>query len=161
MELTALLCNHAEAHDNQLFVSGGGIDTAVIPAGAPAPFTVTLAIGMIVEVPWTETNQQHTVRLALLDADGHPVEIQQGPDQRAPFEGMVLFNVGRPPLLEPGQPQTVALAINIPVLPLEELGQYVFAISIDGTEMQRLRYRLVGQPGMTLTPGGPIPPLTR
>ncbi|MGO9926225.1 MAG: DUF6941 family protein [Mycobacterium sp.] len=161
MELTALLCNHAEAHDNQLFVSGGGIDTAAIPAGAPPPFMVSIAIGMIVEVSWTETNQQHTVRVSLQDADGHPVEIQQGPNERAPFEGMVLFNVGRPPNLEVGQMQTIALAVNVPALPLEHIGQYVFAISIDGTEMKRLRYRLVAQPGMTLTPGGPMPPVTR
>jgi hypothetical protein len=155
MELTALLCNHAEAHENLLFVSGGGIDVAVVPAGASGPFRISVAIGMIVEVPWTETNQQHKVQIALQDADGHPVELQQGPNQRGPFEGVVLFNGGRPPRLETGQSQSVALAVNVPVLPLEELGQYVFVISIDGTEMRRLRYRLVAQPGMTITPGGP------
>jgi hypothetical protein len=154
MELTAVLCNHAEAHDNLLFISGGGIDTALVPPGAPGPYSITLGIGVIVEVPWTATNQQHTVQVVLQDADGHPVEVQQGPDQRGPFQGAVFFNVGRPPHLETGQSQSIALAFNIPVLPIDELGQYVFAISIDGTEMQRLRYRLATQPGMTLTPGG-------
>jgi hypothetical protein len=161
MELTAVLCNYAEAHDNLLFLTGGGINAAVIPPGAPAPYTVSVGIGLIVEVPWTATNQQHSVKVVLQDADGHPVDIVQGPDQRGPFEGEIAFNVGRPPHLEVGEPQAVALAINIAALTLDALGSYVFAVSIDGTEMKRLRYRLATQPGMTLTPGGPVPPLMR
>jgi hypothetical protein len=157
MELTAVLCNYAEAHDNMLFVSGGGIDVALIPPGAPGPYQVSVGIGLIVGVPWTATNQQHTVRVELQDADGHPVEVQQGPDQRGPFEGVIAFNVGRPPHLEAGQSQSVALAINVAVLPIDELGQYVFAVSIDGTEMSRLRYRLATQPGMTISAGGAMP----
>jgi hypothetical protein len=156
MELTAVLCNYAEAHDNLLFVSGGGINSALIPPGTPGPFAISIGVGLIVEVPWTATNQQHTVHVALQDADGHLVEVPQGPNQRGPFEGAIAFNVGRPPHLETGQAQTVALAINIAGLTIDELGQYIFAVSIDGTEMQRLRYRLATQPGMTLTPGGPL-----
>ncbi|GBE65180.1 hypothetical protein MFM001_16420 [Mycobacterium sp. MFM001] len=161
MELTAVLCNYAEAHDNLLFLTGGGINAAIVPPGAPGPYTINVGIGLIVDVPWTATNQQHTVKVVFQDADGHPVEVQQGPDQRGPFEGEIAFNVGRPPHLEPGQSQSVSLAINVVGLTIDELGQYIFAVSIDGTEMQRLHYRVAAQPGMTLTPGGPMPPLMR
>ncbi|UQX10040.1 DUF6941 family protein [Candidatus Mycobacterium methanotrophicum] len=154
MELTALLCNHAEAQNNLLYLSGGGFDRVLIPAGQPGPWPVSLAVGMIVEVPWTQTNQEHSVRIALQDADGHPVEVLTSPTDRQPFGTEIRFNVGRPPQLEVGESQSVALAVNVPVLPFEKLGQYTFVISIDGTELQRLSYRLVGQPGITITPSG-------
>jgi hypothetical protein len=156
MELTALLCNHAESINNLLYVSGGGIDRAFIPPGQPGPWQVSLALAVSVEVPWTQTNQDHSVHITLQDADGKPVEVQKGPapEDRQQFAVDLRFNVGRPPQLEAGESQTVALAVNIPVLPFEKLGQYAFVISVDGTEPRRLHYRLVGQPGVTIAPGG-------
>ncbi len=155
MELTALLCNHAEAQNNLLYLSGGGIDRIFIPAGQPSPWPVSLAVGMSVEVPWTATNQEHSVHITLQDADGHPVEIQRSPTDRQPFDAEIRFTVGRPPQLEVGESQTVALAVNVPAQPLEKLGLYTFIIAVDGTELKRLPYRLVGAPGITITPSGP------
>jgi hypothetical protein len=152
MEVTALLCSHAEAVSNLLFVSGGGIDQTVIQPGRPAPWSVALALGMSIEVPWTATNQEHSVRVTLVDTDGHPVEVPTAPDARQEFGVNLKFNVGRPPQLTVGASQTVQLAINIPVLPFETLGEYEFVIAIDGTEEKRLHYRVVGQPGVTITP---------
>jgi hypothetical protein len=152
MELAALLCNHAEVQNNRLYLSGGGIDQAVISAGQPSPWSVSLAVGLSIEVPWTETNQDHAIHIALLDADDNPVEVQSGSDDRAPFGVDLRFNVGRPPQLEAGASQNVALAVNVPILPFEKLGSYTFAVSINGTELRRLPYRLIGQQGMTLPP---------
>ncbi|MGH3559152.1 DUF6941 family protein [Mycobacterium sp.] len=158
MELAALLCNHAEAQNNRLYLSGGGIDQAVIPAGQPSPWQVSLAVGMCIEVPWTETNQDHAVHIALLDADDNPVEVQTNATDRKTFNVDLRFNVGRPPQLEAGASQNVALAVNVPILPFEKLGSYTFAVSINGTELRRLPYRLVGQQGMTIAPSGPRGP---
>ena len=156
MELSAVLCNHAETQNNLLYIAGGGVELAVIEAGQPGPWQVPLAIGMIVRVPWTATNQDHAVKITVLDADGNLVEVQNGPDKRAPFHAEFRFNVGRPPHLESGESQSVALAINVPVFQFEKLGHYDFVISVDGTEMQRLPYRLIGPRGMTIAPGGPL-----
>jgi hypothetical protein len=151
MELTAFLCNHAEAQNNQLYVMGGGIDRAIIPAGRSGPFTISLALGIIVEVPWTATNQEHTISVELEDEDGHPVEVEKEFDETEPFRAQFGFNVGRPRQLEDGETQSVAFAINIPVLQLEKLGSYIFSVSIDDTVLRRLRYRLAGQTGVTIT----------
>jgi hypothetical protein len=151
MELTAFLCNHAEAQNNQLYVMGGGIDRAIIPAGRSGPFTISLALGIIVEVPWTATNQEHTISVELEDEDGHPVEVEKEFDEREPFRAQFGFNVGRPRQLEDGETQSVAFAVNIPVLQLEKLGSYIFSVSIDDTVLRRLRYRLAGQTGVTIT----------
>lgn len=152
MELTAILCNHAEAQNNLLYLSGGGIDRATIPAGRSGPFSISLGIGIVVEIPWTATNQEHTVQVELQDDDGKLVELQKGPDERETFRAQFRFNVGRPPGLEAGETQSVAFAVNIPVLPLEKLGSYIFAIGIDNTILRRLHYRLVGQTDMTVAP---------
>jgi hypothetical protein len=150
MEVTAILCNHAEAVNNLLFVSGGGIDLAIIQPGQPGPWQVSLGIGLSIEVPWTQTNQEHSVRVTLEDADGHPVEVPTGPDTRQQFGVDLKFNVGRPPHLLVGASQMVQLAINIPILPFETLGQYEFVIAIDGTEVRRLPYRVDMLPGVTV-----------
>ncbi len=149
MELTAFLCNHAEAQNNLLYVLGAGIDRAVIPAGRSGPFNIAFSLGIIVDVPWTATNEEHTVTVELEDADGHPVELHRGPDEREPFRAQFQFNVGRPPHLEDGETQSVAFAVNVPVLPFEELGSYVFTVGIDETVLRRLHYRLIEQPGVT------------
>lgn len=151
MELTAILCNHAEAQNNLLYIAGGGVDRATIPAGRAGPFTISLALGIVVEVPWTATNVEHTVKVQLEDEDGHPVEVETGFEEREPFRAQFRFNVGRPRHLEDGETQSVAFAVNMPMLRLEKLGTYVFTISIDDEVLRRLHYRLVGQTGVTIT----------
>lgn len=145
MELTAILCNHAEAQNNMLYVAGGGIDRRIIPAGSSQPFTVSLGIGIIVEVEWVESDQEHTVDIELVDEDGHPVEVQKGLDETEPFRAQFRFNVARPDHVEAGETQSAVFAINVPVLRLEKLGSYVFVISIDETITRRLNYRLDAQ----------------
>ena len=152
MELNAFLCSHAEAQNNRLYVLGGGIDRAVIPAGRSGPFNISLGVGIIVEVPWEATNAEHTVEVELEDADGHLVEIRRGPGEAEPFRAQFQFNVAQPGHLEAGESESVAFAMNIPALPLEKPGSYVFAIGIDGTVLRRLHYRLIEQAGPTTTP---------
>jgi hypothetical protein len=145
MELAALLCNHAEVQNNRLYVMGGGIDQTVVPAGHPGPWSVSMSLALSIEVAWIETNEEHAVHIALLDAGGDPVEVPTSPTDRKPFGVDLRFNVGRPPHLEEGASQVVALAVNVPALPFEKLGSYSFSFSIDGDELRRLPYRLVAQ----------------
>lgn len=155
MELAALLCNHAEVQNNRLYLLGGGIDQTVIPAGRRGPWSVSLAIGLTIEVPWLETNKDHAVKIALLSADGKPVEVQANSTDRQPFGIDLRFSLSRPLHLETGASQNVALAVNLPSLPFEEMGSYFFVFSIDGTELRRLPYRLVRQQTATVAADGP------
>lgn len=155
MELAALLCNHAEVQNNRLYVSGGGIDQTDIPVGRRGPWSVSLAIGLSVEVPWIETDKDHVIHIALVDADGKPVEMQTNSAVRRPFGVDLRFRIGRPAQLETGASQNVALAVNMPSLPFEELGSYAFVVSVDDAELRRLPYRLVRQQTMTVATDGP------
>jgi hypothetical protein len=152
MELNTFLCSHAEAQNNRLYVLGGGIDRAIIPAGRSGPFSISLSVGIIIEVPWEATDAEHTVEVEVEDADGHAVEIQRGTGEAVPFRAQFHFNAGRPDHLAAGDSQSVAFAINIPALPLEKPGSYAFAIGIDGTVLRRLPYRLIEQAGAPSTP---------
>ncbi len=145
MELNAFLCSHAEAQNNRLYVLGGGIDRAIIPAGRSGPLSISLSVGIIVEVPWEATDAEHTVEVEVEDTDGHAVEIQRGTGEAGPFRAQFHFNAGRPGHLAAGDSQSVAFAVNIPALPLEKPGSYAFAIGIDGTVLRRLPYRLIEQ----------------
>ena len=45
------------------------------------------------------------------------------------------FNVGRPPTIEPGDEQLIALAINMDGLQFERADRYEFVLELDGTEV--------------------------
>lgn len=147
MEVTAVLCNHAESQNNMLYVSGGGVDRALIPPNIPGPWGINVAVGVLIEVPWTQTNQQHTVEIGVIDADDQPVMVPTGPDTTEAVRAHLDFNLGRPPQLEVGEEQTVALAVNFPGLPISRFGRYFFVVTVDGTEVRRLRYTVTGAVG--------------
>lgn len=147
MELDVVLCNHAESVNNLLYVSGGGINVAYAPAGAPPPYGVTVGIGLLVTVPWQQTNQQHKTEVTIVSEDGEPVQVQVGPDATEPLNVVLAFNVGRPANLAVGDDQIIALAANLVGLPLPALGKYEFVLSMDGNPERRIGFRVAPQPG--------------
>lgn len=147
MELDVVLCNHAEAVNNLLYLSGGGINFSYAPPGAPPPYGVTIGIGLLVTVPWQQTNQQHTAELTLVTEDGAPVAMPTGPDTTGPLSVTMGFNVGRPANVVPGDDQIVALAANLIGLPFPGYGKYEFLLSVDGNPERRLGFRVAPQPG--------------
>jgi hypothetical protein len=142
MQVDAILCNHAEAVNNQLYISGGGIELAQAPAGAIPPLVVTLGIGMVLTVGWAQTNEQHQIDIELLTEDGVPVDVPTGPGIFGPLKVQSSFNVGRPATLAIGDDQHVCLAANFPGLPLPVFGKYEFVIKVDDQVERTLPYRV-------------------
>ena len=120
MRITMLLADAAQAVDGKLYVLGGGWSFI-------GPQPTPMAIAMLIEVPWDQSNQRHQVELVLQDEDGQPVVID---DKPVTIHGE--FEVGRPPGLPPGTALGVPLAINIGPLPLQAGAGYVWCCSIDG-----------------------------
>jgi hypothetical protein len=152
-KVDALLCDSAVTSEAKLYVQGGGWNMLTPPQ---FPFRAPrLGLGIIVAVPYTATNQNHTLGISLQDEDGHPLQIgpaggdtDEGSAATAQFGAQ--FNIGRPPILAPGDPQVIPFAMNIDGLLIDSPGAYAFVISIDGTEMQRLVFRVVGPRGQNL-----------
>ena len=143
MEVVAILCNHVETPNGLMYISGGGIDRVNVPAGAPAPWPVTIAMAVQVKVPWNLTNMDHRLIICLQDIDGQEVLLPTGPDTVGPFRAEMNFQVGRPEGLEPGEGQIINLGFNMPMLPMPRLGSYLFTCEIDGEELERARFKVI------------------
>jgi hypothetical protein len=160
MQIDAVLANHAEAVNNLLYLSGGGVELGFLPPGMPPPYLVNLGIGIMVTVPWEQTNQQHQLEIELLNEDGQPVQLPVGPGTTGVLQLKMAFNVGRPPGLVIGDDQHVSLAANLPALPLPATGKYIFVVRVDGNDERRLPYRIAPAFGNQIAVGpaaiGPI-----
>jgi hypothetical protein len=120
MDVTLLLCDHAEAINGKLYIHGGGWNI-VLSGGEP--FSLGLAI--LIAVPWDRTNERLNVQADLLTPDGIPVTIE-GHQVGVAAE----FEVGRPDDLAPGSPINTPLAFNIGGIPLP-IGRYEWKLSIN------------------------------
>lgn len=158
MQVDAILCNHAEAVNNLLYLAGGGVEIGFIPPGVSPPYVVNVGIGLMITVPWVQTNQQHRVEIELMSEDGQPVVVPRGPGTGAPVQAQIAFNVGRPAGLDTGDDQHVCLAANLPGLPLPAFGKYEFIVRLDGHDERRLAYRIKPVPGAQMAVGTVGPP---
>ena len=124
VKVTLLLADAAQAVDGKLYVLGGGWSIT-----GPDPQPMALAIK--IEVPWHQANERHTCSVALMDADGQPVELET-PDGLKPLELEAQFEVGRPPGVKPGTPLDVVLAVGLGPIPLAPDSRFTWRLSIDG-----------------------------
>jgi Family of unknown function (DUF6941) len=121
MKVTLLLADAAQAVDGKLYVRGGG--WSVITVGAP------FAIAAKVDVPWNQATDTHTLKLELLDIDGHPVVN----DDSDPIQIEGTFATGIPAGHTPGTPLDGVFAIGIAAgAPLQPAQRYEWRLSIDG-----------------------------
>jgi hypothetical protein len=159
MQIDAILCNHAEAVNNLLYIAGGGVNLAQVPPGLNPPYVINLGIGIMVTVPWGKTNQQHKVEIDLITEDGQAFQLPIGPNLMRPLHIELAFNVGRPAGITVGDDQVVCLAANLPGLPMPAFGKYEFIVRIDGHDERRLGYRVMPAIGtqMAVSPTVPGP----
>jgi hypothetical protein len=120
MKVTMLLADAAQRVHGKLYILGGGWSVT-------APNPGQMAIAMKVEVPWDQADQEHQVRLDLVDGDGRPV-----PNETHPTELGTAFQVNRPPDAIPGSPMDATFAFTVHPLPPLGPGRYVWRLSIDG-----------------------------
>ena len=128
MKVMMMLADAAQVVDNKLYVLGGGWS---VTGPQPVPF----AIAMKLEVPWDQTNMEHSWTLRLVTDDGEHVSLP-GPDGESPVEISGAFEVGRPPGVRAGTPIDLAIAFNSGPLPLPMGRRYVWHLLIDGEHDQ-------------------------
>jgi hypothetical protein len=155
MEIDAFLCDSIASAEGKLYAQGAGWNT-IFAQSFPARHS-RVGIGVLIRVPYTATNQPHRFEVRLEDSDGHQVAIVAAPPGVPSEDGKLYaiggeFNVGRPPLLPPGEEQMVPLAMNIDGIEFDHPDAYAFVISIDGSPIERLQLRL-----QQLANAGPLP----
>jgi hypothetical protein len=153
--IDAILCDSAATCGGKLFLQGGGWHT--ITAQSFPVRQSRIGIGMVIGIPYTATNQGHKLEVALFHQDGAALAPDGTPVPEDEPEKAVLaggdFNIGRPPLLQAGERQTIGMGINFDQLRFVQPGSYSFRISIDGKEINRLEFRVVGVNAVTVAAG--------
>jgi hypothetical protein len=156
--IDAMLCDSAVVSEGKLYVQGGGwnmLGAGAFPFNAPR-----IALAVVVTVPYDQTNRNHTLEVRLEDEDGGLLSIgppKIGPgldDVSEPGKIAGQFNMGRPPFLQPGDTQLMPFAVNVDGQPFASPGAYSFVFSIDGEELERIRFRVVSAVMQTLRPAG-------
>lgn len=128
LKAALFLANAAEDGPNGL-VSVLGLGWTV--CGTPTP---PAALIIALEVPWGETNVEHSLAITLVDTDGHGVLLGQDPaGQPAPLQITMTFEAGRPAGVPHGMSIEQVKAITIgPGMPLAPGSVYEWRLSIDG-----------------------------
>jgi hypothetical protein len=145
MEIEAFLADSVVSVEGKLYVQGAAwnvLNTITVPVRQPR-----IGIGVIIHVPYTATNQLHKFELYLVDADGNELPLGDVPPEEEAPDGKLRrlggqFNVGRPPTLQPGDEQLVAVAMNIDGLTFERADAYRFVIELDGSPEKSLPFRV-------------------
>jgi hypothetical protein len=153
----AMLCDSAVTAEGKLYVQGGGWNQLSTPQ---FPFVhPRIGVAITLWVPYTETNRQHQMELALEHEDGPRVPLgPPRPKAGAPgeFEQAMSvkaqFNLGRPPQIQPGDAQVLPIAMNFDQLAFTAPGAYSFVMTVDDEELHRLAFRVVGLRSFTITP---------
>ncbi|SEI95086.1 DUF6941 family protein [Demequina mangrovi] len=144
MRVDAFLADSAEVVQNKIYALGAGWNIIFVN-GFPAVHR-RLAVGAIVHVPFTATNQTHQFELKLLTEDGveYPIGIRPDAEGKpAPVRAMGgEFTVGRPAHLVDGDEQVASFAFTIDGLRFDKPRLFSWVISVDGEEMTRLPMRV-------------------
>jgi hypothetical protein len=130
MDVTMLLCDRAQVAEGKLYVLGAGWSLT----GAGFPFPCEVAV--LIEVPWTATNEKHDFVLKLLNDDGEAVELGPGAVE---IQGQ--FEVGRPPGVKPGSALNQNMVFKFGMLQLPPAG-YVFEFSMADQVLARRPFQV-------------------
>ena len=134
MRAKILLADSAEVREGLLFLLGSGWNE-VGPQAQP------FAIAGLLEVEWEETNSNHSIDIVFEDEDGNPLNVPS-PTGDQPLRLTAGFEVGRPPGSARGSSFNLPLAIPILPVPWTPGRRYVVKISLDGKEVDRLKFRV-------------------
>jgi hypothetical protein len=129
---TFLVADHAEAVGGKLYLTGGcwnSITVQQLPAVHPH-----LTVAAALHIPWQATNQPHSLRLDLVDEDG---------GSRLPEALEAKLEAGRPPGMRSGDEAIVVMALNFDGLKFERAGVHSFVLSLDGTELGRIGFKVI------------------
>ncbi|MHB1981510.1 MAG: DUF6941 family protein [Sulfobacillus sp.] len=121
-----LLADSAAVSEGKIFMLGGGWSLISVPT---PPFAVVIKI----EVPWSETNETHTLALELLNDDFTAVTISTA-GQEVAVAATGHFEVGRPPGVKKGTSLDLPLVFGFQPLDLQPGRRYVWKLSIDGRD---------------------------
>lgn len=125
-----ILADSAQVVGNKLYLLGGGWETLVVNTAFPVQQYCSVAASF--RVPWNETNQRHSIEIEVQNKDGQSI---------VQYRGQI--EVGRPPGIPLGADQRTQLAFAF-VLTFEGPGPFAIVARVEGQEMKRTTFRVIG-----------------
>lgn len=133
-EVTSFLADSVDLVNGKIYALGIGWNTIFTP-GFPIQHP-RVGLGVLVNVPYTSTNEDHTLEITLQDEDGNPTPLRflsnEDGSQTPDFKFSAQFRLGRPPTLPAGDRQLMPLAINFDGLVFNKASMFRWVIEIDG-----------------------------
>jgi hypothetical protein len=124
-----LLCDHSEAVNGKLYLTGGGWNVLRLPE---LPHEWSFSIGLGIDVAYHETNDPHELVVSVQDPDGQELG-----------EGLTAnFETGRPPGLPQGQEQRLVMSIAATAT-FAAPGPHAAVVQVNGEELARSRFYLM------------------
>jgi len=131
LQVTMMLCDHAQVADGKLYINGGG--WSIVDAQTPPT-----VIAMIIMVPWDRAGAPLDLQISLIDEDGHAVtQVSDAGPVPVLIQGQI--EVARPAAQPAGVPIDVPLVVGIPPLQLTPYGRFAWQVSVDGQEREDWR----------------------
>lgn len=127
MKATLLLCDAAQEFGGKLSILGGGWTHVNVTN------PITMALAILIEVPWDETNRPIPIEGKLMTADGDPVEFAQSSGETQPVMFGARLEVGRPPGVKPGTTLNAAMAVTFTSVVLVP-GLYRWELDVDNNQ---------------------------
>lgn len=127
-----LLSDHSESVNGKIYTLGAGWNQLRFPE-LPQEFNFFIALGL--DVPWDETNLQHTMTLHIEDPDG----------ERLGDEFSLDFETGRPPGSVAGQEQRIVLSLGAHTA-FSTSGPHAVVVGVGGEEIDRTRFYVMQTP---------------
>ena len=135
-----ILADAAQVTGNKLYLLGGGWDR-LTQSGA-FPFKKQAGLALSIEVPWNQTNEQHSFEIQMATEDGE-----------VGAQAIGAFEAGRPPGMPPGQSQRVQLAAMV-IMEFKAPGTFVIVAKLDGEEKKRVHFNVIQATRSTPLPAG-------
>lgn len=127
-----ILADSAQVIGNKLYLLGGGWDVLTVNSGFPVAQLCAVAISFW--VPWSYTNQRHSMEIDIETDDGQGLANVAGQ-----------FEVGRATGMQRGQAQRSQLAVSMSIT-LPQAGTYVVIARVNGEEERRVPFTVVPGP---------------
>jgi hypothetical protein len=137
VKVRALLCDSVQSVEGKLYVLGAGWNR-LAAGGFPARHD-RVGIGVLITIEDGDRGE-HNLELSLLDPHDQPMVLFVDPSGAEQFAIHATFEA-QPPADGFGE-VAVPLAVNLDGLSFPEAGAFAFSFRVDGTERERLAFRV-------------------
>lgn len=127
-----LLCDFAEVINGKLYIMGAGISHVM------ADQPVSLALAVMLSIPWQQTNRAQRLHVSLVDEDGKPLPGTE--DEPFAIDGEI--EIGRPPGAKHGVAFPAPIALRLPPMAFPT-GSYRFELHLNKNLVELASFQAV------------------